>query len=116
MNITKLFEAQAELDAHITEQHPVKDGEDRLANKVLALQVELGELANEWRGFKFWSSNDKPRITLDCEICRGKGGHYNTYDDAKRKKNKVRRLFAFHHFHWIGIRSRTREVIPGAIR
>lgn len=89
MNITKLFEAQAKLDAHITEQHPVKDGEDRFAKKILALQVELGELANEWRGFKFWSSNDKPRTTLDCEICGGRGGHYNTYDDAKNKKNKV---------------------------
>lgn len=89
MNITKLIEAQKELDAHITEHHPLKDGEDRLANKILALQVELGELANEWRGFKFWSMNDKPRTTLDCEICRGEGGHYNTYDDLKNRTNKV---------------------------
>lgn len=89
MNITKLFEAQAELDARITEQHPVKIGEGRLTKKVLALQVELGELANEWRGFKFWSTNSQPRTTLACEICRGRGGHYNTYDDAKNKTNKV---------------------------
>jgi dimeric dUTPase (all-alpha-NTP-PPase superfamily) len=27
----------------------------------LALQVELGECANEWRGFKFWSNDQEPR-------------------------------------------------------
>ncbi len=52
MNLQKLFAAQAELDKHIYEQHPVEDGEDRLAKKILALQVELGECANEWRGFR----------------------------------------------------------------
>ena len=89
MNITKLFEAQAKLDARILEQHPIKDGEDRLVKKILALMTELNELANEWRGFKFWSTNNKPRTTLACEICRGAGGHYNTYENAKNKINKI---------------------------
>ena len=89
MNITKLFEAQAKLDARILEQHPIKDGEDRLANKILALQVELGELANEWRGFKFWSTNNKPRTTLVCEICRGAGDYFYTFENAEIKTNKV---------------------------
>lgn len=57
MNLQNLFELQKQLDEHIYEDHPVQDGEDRLAKKILALQVELGELANEWRGFKFWSNN-----------------------------------------------------------
>jgi len=61
MNLQKLFEVQAGLDYHITKEHPVKEGEDRLSKKILALQVELGELANEWRGFKFWSNDQKPR-------------------------------------------------------
>ncbi|MEK4091705.1 dUTP diphosphatase [Viridibacillus sp. FSL H8-0110] len=48
MNLTKLFEAQRELDLYIDQQHPVQPGEDRLSKKILALLVELGECANEW--------------------------------------------------------------------
>ena len=62
MNLAKLFEMQRQLDEHIEKEHPRQEGEDRLAKKILALQVELGELANEWRGFKYWSNNQKPRI------------------------------------------------------
>lgn len=61
MNLSKLFEMQAKLDAHIEREHPRKENEDRLTKKILALQVELGELANEWRGFKFWSNDQEPR-------------------------------------------------------
>jgi dimeric dUTPase (all-alpha-NTP-PPase superfamily) len=61
MNLQKLFELQRKLDEHIEQEHPRQDGEDRLAKKILALQVELGELANEWRGFKFWSRDQKAR-------------------------------------------------------
>lgn len=61
MNLQELFSKQAELDAHIEQEHPRQPGEDRLSKKVLALQVELGELANEWRGFKFWSKDQEPR-------------------------------------------------------
>lgn len=60
MNLTKLFEAQRVLDERIEKEHPVKPEEDRVAMKILALQVELGECANEWRGFKFWSQNRNP--------------------------------------------------------
>lgn len=65
MNLTKLFEAQKKLDEHIEKEHPRQKGEDRLAKKILALQVELGELANEWRGFKFWSNDQEPRTKID---------------------------------------------------
>lgn len=61
MNLTKLFEAQRVLDERIEKEHPVKPEEDRVAMKILALQVELGECANEWRGFKFWSNDQEPR-------------------------------------------------------
>ncbi|WP_077616867.1 dUTP diphosphatase [Caenibacillus caldisaponilyticus] len=69
MNLKKLFKLQAELDRRIEAEHPRQPGEDRLAKKVLALLVELGELANEWRGFKFWSNDQKPRneILTNCE-------------------------------------------------
>ncbi|MGG1291398.1 dUTP diphosphatase [Bacillus smithii] len=64
MNLTKLFELQRQLDAHIEKEHPRKSGEDRLAKKILALQVELGELANEARFFKYWSHDQEPRTKV----------------------------------------------------
>ncbi len=54
MNITKLFEMQKSLDRHIQEKHNLH-AEDLIDKKILALFVELGELANETRCFKFWS-------------------------------------------------------------
>jgi dimeric dUTPase (all-alpha-NTP-PPase superfamily) len=77
MNLAKLFELQRQLDAHIEKEHPREPGEDRLAKKILALQVELGELCQEWRGFKFWSKNQEPRIKgykqVKCKWCNGSG-------------------------------------------
>lgn len=61
MNLSKLFESQRILVAHIEKEHPRVKDEDRLPKLILALQVELGELANEWRGFKFWSNDREPR-------------------------------------------------------
>ena len=64
MNIKKLFELQKQLDLRIEKEHPRQEGEDRLSKKILALMVELGELANEWRGFKFWSHDQVPRTRV----------------------------------------------------
>lgn len=75
MNLQKLFEMQAKLDADITAKHPVAEGENRLEKKVLALLVELGECANEWRGFKFWSNDQDPKnkVEVKCWACDGTG-------------------------------------------
>jgi dimeric dUTPase (all-alpha-NTP-PPase superfamily) len=54
MQLEKLFRMQQALDQHIEEKHELQN-EDLFARKVLALLVELGELANETRCFKFWS-------------------------------------------------------------
>jgi dimeric dUTPase (all-alpha-NTP-PPase superfamily) len=54
MQLEKLFEMQRGLDQHIEEKHGLQN-EDLFDRKVLALLVELGELANETRCFKFWS-------------------------------------------------------------
>jgi dimeric dUTPase (all-alpha-NTP-PPase superfamily) len=54
MNVEKLYSMQTGLDTHIEEQHGLKE-EDLFDRKMLALLVELGELANETRSFKFWS-------------------------------------------------------------
>lgn len=57
VNLKSLFEMQKALDYRIEQEHPVKEDEDRLSKKTLALQVELGELANELpQIFKFWSN------------------------------------------------------------
>lgn len=80
MNLTKLFETQAELDEHIMQEHPELRGQDNLDWKILALQVELAECANEWRGFKKWSKDQEPRTTVRCFRCVGTGQRWN-YDD-----------------------------------
>ncbi|WP_236620399.1 dUTP diphosphatase, partial [Geobacillus thermodenitrificans] len=59
-----MFEMQRQLDEYIEREHPRQEGEDRLSKKILALMVELGELANEWRGFKFWSHDQVPRTRV----------------------------------------------------
>lgn len=63
MNFSQLFQMQRDLDHYIEQQRGIT--EDVFERKVLALLVELGELANETRCFKFWSSkgpSDRPVI------------------------------------------------------
>src|SRR5699024_7253229 len=56
MNLQPLFETQAKLDKRIVEKKGLQ-GKDLLDKKILSLQVELGELANELpEVFKFWSN------------------------------------------------------------
>lgn len=57
MNLAKLFEVQKVLRDRINYNEP-----DRFNKLVLALLVELGECANEWRGFKFWSKQQTPKV------------------------------------------------------
>ncbi|MEV9639505.1 dUTP diphosphatase [Mammaliicoccus sciuri] len=70
MNLTKLFETQKQLDDRIYDRFPELRGQDNLSWKILALQVELGECANEWRGFKKWSEDQRPRTSKQTESCR----------------------------------------------
>src|SRR5690554_588421 len=63
MNLSNLFKIQKQLDDRIIKEKGL-EGQDLLDKKILALQVELGELANEWRGFKFWSTNQNPRTRV----------------------------------------------------
>jgi dimeric dUTPase (all-alpha-NTP-PPase superfamily) len=54
MDLSILYSLQRQLDERIEKQHGLQ-GEDLFDKKVLALLVEIGELANETRCFKFWS-------------------------------------------------------------
>ncbi|MGP4108359.1 dUTP diphosphatase [Virgibacillus sp. L01] len=58
MDWSALYTMQKQLDNYIESQHDLT-GKDLFKEKQLALLVELGELANETRCFKFWSK--KPR-------------------------------------------------------
>lgn len=82
LNLQRLFEMQAQLDADILSHHPVQEGENRLNKKTLALLVELGEVSNEWRGFKFWSNNQSARTKVEhlCVTCEGRGFISECYD------------------------------------
>jgi dimeric dUTPase (all-alpha-NTP-PPase superfamily) len=62
MNWEILFNMQKQLDSYIEDNHKLSD-RDLFDDKYLALLVELGELANETRCFKFWSN--KPRSESD---------------------------------------------------
>jgi len=59
LKIEKLFETQKKLDDRIVEEKGLQ-GIDLLPKKILALLTELGELSNEWQGFKFWKENNEP--------------------------------------------------------
>ncbi|MBT9285884.1 MULTISPECIES: dUTP diphosphatase [Bacillus] len=74
MNLQKMFEIQKVLDDRIIKEKGL-EGQDLLPNLILALQVELAECANEWRGFKHWSNDREPRTKIEhfCPTCDGTG-------------------------------------------
>ena len=61
MNLDKLYKLQAELDKTILENEKKRTGKQidkdvLLEQTILALLVEIGELANTTRCFKHWST------------------------------------------------------------
>jgi dimeric dUTPase (all-alpha-NTP-PPase superfamily) len=54
--LVELFKMQNVLRDHIG-----YEGEDKKDKMLLALLVEIGECANEWRGFKYWSTKQEAR-------------------------------------------------------
>lgn len=93
MNLTPLFEAQAQLDARITD-------EPKLQERCLALLVEIGEAANdEQRSWKFWKKHNDPKGSLLEELVDclhfilsignhiGVPRHYHFEEPAERNRN-----------------------------
>jgi len=74
ITLEQMYAMQKELDSRIIREKGL-EGQDLLPNTVLALQVEIAELANEWRGFKHWSNDREPRtvVQVTCPTCKGKG-------------------------------------------
>ena len=54
-----LLKKQQELDDYIMRERFLTHGET-IEHRKLAFVVELAELAQEWRGFKYWSDNQEP--------------------------------------------------------
>lgn len=66
MNMRQLFDIQKQLDETILRNHELYN-KDLVPAKILALEVELGELANETRCFKFWSKKPSSPKTVILE-------------------------------------------------
>ena len=66
MNFKLLLNMQEKLDNRIEEQF-VLENEDLINNKILALLVEVGELANETKCFKYWSIKDSSEKSVILE-------------------------------------------------
>lgn len=55
ISLLPLFEEQKKLDARIHQEHHT-NYQETMEKRIMALVVELGELANETRAFKYWST------------------------------------------------------------
>ena len=66
MDLTELFKKQAELDETIAKNHNVSYASTR-SRRIMALIVEIGDLANAPRCFKYWSNKgaEPKEIVLD---------------------------------------------------
>lgn len=66
IELEKLFQAQAKLDATIAENHGISYETTR-HRRIMACLVEIGELANATRCFKYWSNkkSEPDDIVLD---------------------------------------------------
>ncbi|MGG1265160.1 dUTP diphosphatase [Brevibacillus laterosporus] len=79
ISLETLFEKQKQLDDYIIKKKGLDTlpKQELLNNTVLALQVEICELANKWRGFKHWSEKRVPKhgyeALIDCDKCDGRG-------------------------------------------
>ena len=66
ITLKELFKIQEDLNSYLIEISNInKSEEEMLSNLFLALQVEVGELANATRCFKYWSrksSDPKERL------------------------------------------------------
>ena len=66
IDLSNLYQKQAELDARIAENHHITYATTR-ERRILALLVEFGEFANATRCFKYWSNkpSEAQDIVLD---------------------------------------------------
>lgn len=66
---------QKKLNRYILKKQKI-EGTNFYEQKKMALLVELGELANELKFFKYWKVDTTPNTDLKCEACNGSGLTY----------------------------------------
>ncbi|WP_332689709.1 dUTP diphosphatase [Halalkalibacter lacteus] len=66
MDIQGLFAIQKQLNDRIVQEHQLNE-QDLFKEKLLAFLVEVGELANETRCFKYWSRKSSSERTVILE-------------------------------------------------
>lgn len=89
MSLKKLLEMQKPLRERIIKKHNL-EGQDLFPNMNLALLVEVGELANNWRGFKHWSVDREPRYEVMCHACNGLGEfHHQIFAGNEHVEDKI---------------------------
>lgn len=111
MDWQQLYSMQEKLDSYINDNHHL-EGKDLFNERYLALLVEVGELANETRCFKFWSNKRRSDdetilgeyvdgIHFLLSIGLAKGYHYqgdaivNKEEDETKQFNKIFTAAAF---------------------
>ncbi|MDA1742205.1 dUTP diphosphatase [Bacillus cereus] len=74
MNITKLFKMQEGFDERVLKDKGLSR-EETFQLRILAFIDEVAECMKEWRVFKFWSDDRKPRTFSreNCPVCKEKG-------------------------------------------
>ena len=90
IELEELFIAQAKLDQRIAEEHHISYQTTR-DRRVMALIVEIGELANATRCFKYWSNkgSEEKSIVLD-EYADGLHFFLSLGVDIKTSKREYR--------------------------
>lgn len=58
MNLTHLYNEQLKLDQRIYEEKGITPSQEITDKKLIALKVEIGEMLNETRVFKYWSEKE----------------------------------------------------------
>lgn len=94
MNFKKLQAMQAKLDEAILSEKAPMTEEERFNKTLVALSVEIAEVANTVEHFKFWKDNkgkvDEGRFELRDELCNwGFEGHGVYADKSTRAFNLV---------------------------
>lgn len=64
MNLERIKEKQKKLDKAISDTHSITKNDDWFNKVLLALYVEIGELANEIQSFKYWKKNKRIDLNL----------------------------------------------------
>lgn len=98
MNIVKMLKMQDELDKAIFKKSNLKNYPAQEVR--IAFKVELGELAQEWKQFKYWKSTkgeiNKDKLIEEWADCFHFAlSLYNNTDDCKAELDRIM-YYAFH--------------------